>query len=108
MRISLCEILISSFPCTMLSHLMGQLQLLCGAVWSCVEPPGLQPGRYELPWVSVVSPTLSVGLNCGPKKLGIRISLCEILISSFPWTMLSHLMGHVVLPPGTLLLAGFA
>ena len=37
MRISLCEILISSFPWTMLSHLMGQLQLL----WRPSERPAL-------------------------------------------------------------------
>ncbi len=35
---------------------------------------------YELPWISVVSPTLGVGLICGPKRMGIRISLCGILI----------------------------
>ena len=115
MRISLCEILISSFPWTMLSHLMGHVQRSCGCgapverLWSSCGalwgdcgaapgefgPPGLQPGRYELPWISAVSPTLGVGLICGPKRLGIRISLCEILIPSFPWTMLSHLMGQL-------------
>ncbi len=30
-------------------------------------------------------------------KLGMRNPLCEFLISSFPWTMLSHLMGQLQL-----------
>ena len=80
MRNPLCEFLISSFPWTMLSHLMGQLQLLwrlvetCGDLWrpveTCGEPPGASRSIQEHPEASTSlhkSPQASTSLHKPPQ-----------------------------------------